>query len=72
MMVKRSGGFTYVFAVSMRPGDTAGTFVLRDSTGNSTVEVIGESRQLTATEGTFQDDFSSHAVNTYKIANPGM
>jgi hypothetical protein len=45
-MVKRSGGFTYVFAVSMRPGNTTGIFVLREFTGNSIVEVIGESRQL--------------------------
>jgi hypothetical protein len=56
----------------MRPGDTTGTFFLRDFTGNPDVEVIGESRLLRATEGTFQDAFSSYSVHLYKIANPGM
>ena len=69
-MVKRSGGFTYLFAVGMRPSSTTATFTLRGFTGNAVVEVIGESRQLTSSGGQFQDAFSSHAVHLYRIVNP--
>jgi hypothetical protein len=71
-MIKRTGGFTYLFAVSMRPGDTTGTFTLRDFNGSSNIEVIGEGRQLTSTDGVFQDTFSNYSVHIYKIANPGV
>jgi hypothetical protein len=56
-MVKRSGGCTYLFAAAMRPGTTTATFSLRDFTGNSTVEAVGEGRNLEAVNGVFQDEF---------------
>lgn len=69
-MVKRAGGCSYVFAVSMRPGDTNATFTLRGFSGASSVEVIGENRQIPASQGVFQDAFGNHAVHLYKVATP--
>jgi hypothetical protein len=69
-MVKREGGDTYLFAVSMRPGTTTAAFTLRDFTGSTTINVIGESRTLTSIDGVFSDDFSDYAVHIYRIATP--
>ena len=69
-MVKRADGYTYVFAVSMRPGSVNATFTLRSFTGSSTVEVVGENRTITASDGVFQDAFTSYAVHIYKVPNP--
>jgi hypothetical protein len=69
-MVKRAGGYTYVFAVGMRPGGTTATFTLRGFSGALPVEVVGESRTVSASGGVFQDAFSSYAVHIYKIQNP--
>ncbi|MBN1892949.1 hypothetical protein JW906_00560 [bacterium] len=69
-MVKRSDGYTYVFAVSMRPGSTTAVFALRDFTGTCTIEVIGENRDLTAVDGVFQDDFPGYGVHLYRASNP--
>jgi hypothetical protein len=71
-MVKRFGGYTCVFALPLRPGSVNATFTLRGFTGSSTVEVVGEGRTITASNGVFEDAFSSYAVHIYKIANPGM
>lgn len=69
-MVKRAGGYTYVFAVGMRPGDTTATFTLRGFAGDATVEVLGESRTAPAKDGVFEDGFAGHAVHLYKVATP--
>lgn len=69
-MLKRAGAFTYVFAVSMRPGATTASFALRDFSGEATVEVIGESRSLAVHNGVFADTFSTYAVHLYKVATP--
>jgi hypothetical protein len=70
-MVKRSGGCTYLFTVAMRPGSTTATFTLRDFTGHSTVEAVGEGRNLTSIDGVFHDEFSDHEVHIYRVSNPG-
>ena len=70
-MVKRSGGCTYLFAVAMRPGKTTATFTLRDFTGNTAVEAIGENRNFVAGHGVFQDEFSDYGVHIYRFQNPG-
>jgi hypothetical protein len=54
----------------VRPGSTIATFTLRDF-GNCDVEVVGESRNLSAVAGVFQDEFSDYAVHIYKISNSG-
>jgi hypothetical protein len=71
-MVKRSGGYTYVFVMPMRRGSVNATFTLRSFSGSSTVEVVGEGRTITASNGVFQDAFTSYAVHIYKIASPGI
>lgn len=69
-MVKRHQGFTYVYAVSMRPGNTNATFTLRRFVGFSDVEVVGENRTISANNGVFQDTFSNYSVHIYKVATP--
>jgi len=69
-MVKRADGFTYLFAVSMRPGTTTATFTLRGFSSDQAVEVLGEDRSLETAAGVFQDGFSDYAVHIYRIANP--
>jgi hypothetical protein len=69
-MLKRLAGSTYLFAVGMRPGPTTATFTLRGFTGTNSVEVVGEDRSLSATDGVFADTFTSHAVHIYRTANP--
>ena len=71
IMVKRHAGFTYIYAVSMRKGTPTATFTLRDFTGTSTIEVVGENRTITATNGVFQDAFTNWGVHIYKVATQG-
>jgi hypothetical protein len=71
IMVKRRAGFTYIYAVSMRKGTPTANFTLRDFTGTSTVEVVGENRTITATNGVFQDAFTNWGVHIYKVATQG-
>ncbi|MCE5175569.1 MAG: hypothetical protein ABFC90_02205 [Bacteroidales bacterium] len=69
-MVKRFNGFTYIYAISMRSGSTDATFTLRDFVGTSNIEVVGENRQLAATNGVFNDNFSDYSMHIYKVATP--
>lgn len=68
IMVKRYGGFTYIYAVSMRPGTPTATFTLREFSGVSTIEVVGETRTIPAADGVFQDTFTNWGVHIYKVA----
>jgi hypothetical protein len=68
VMLKRSGGATYVFAVEMRSGSTTATFTLRGGLPtNGNAEVLGENRSVPITNGVFRDNFSSYGVHLYKI-----
>jgi hypothetical protein len=66
-MLKRYGGYTYLFAVAMRLGSTKATFTLRDFSASASAEVIGESRNITVNNGLFQDNFTNYDVHIYKI-----
>ena len=67
LMVKRQGGALYVFAVAMRPGTTHANFTLR-GVGSGTAMVIGESRTVPVTGGTFGDEFAAdYAVHLYRV-----
>ncbi|MDD2797377.1 MAG: hypothetical protein PHV20_02165 [Bacteroidales bacterium] len=70
VMVKRFDGYTYIYAVAMRPGETKCTLSLRDFFGKSEVEVVGENRILKAKNGKFQDDFSDYNVHIYRVKTP--
>jgi hypothetical protein len=66
-MTKRSGGSLYVFAVGMRDGSTTASFALR-GVDTGSVEVLGESRTLTVSGGSFEDDFSPYEVHLYRVS----
>lgn len=70
-MVKRYQGYTYIYSVIENGNSTTGTFTLRGFTGTSTIEVVGENRTLTATNGVFSDTFSNWDVHIYKVATQG-
>lgn len=70
IMSKRFDKFTYIFAVSMRPGDTNVEVKLRKFKGTSNIEVVGENRTIKSVNGTFKDSFSNYSVHIYKVANP--
>jgi hypothetical protein len=72
IMVKRYNGFTYIYAVSMRPGTPSATFRLRDFVGNQTIEVVGENRTIESVDGVFQDSFSNWGVHIYKTGTPAL
>ncbi len=71
VMVKRYEGATYLFAVAMREGQTRASFTVQGLSGNQPVEVLGESRSLTARNGTFADDFKPRDVHLYRIGAAG-
>jgi hypothetical protein len=52
----------------MRDGTTSGTFTLPGMSGNTTAEVIGESRTVPVTAGAFSDTFDGYGVHLYKLA----
>jgi hypothetical protein len=57
----------YVFAVSMADGATTAAFALPGLADGSSVEVIGEGRNLTAANGSIEDAFEAYAVHLYRI-----
>jgi hypothetical protein len=65
-MVKRRVDVTYLFAVNLRGQSTRGTFAIRDLPASVSVEVLNESRSLTAKEE-FSDDFSGYEVHLYRV-----
>jgi hypothetical protein len=69
VLCKRYGGATYVFAVSMRAAPTNATFELAGLKGSADVEVIGESRTVKASAGTFPDRFEGYAVHLYRVGS---
>ena len=71
-MTKVTGGFTNVFAMSVRQGTrdtTPRTFTLPISTTATTVTALNESRTLTITAGAFVDSFAAEfTCHIYKFA----
>jgi hypothetical protein len=67
VMVKKSRGATYVFAVAMRPGATKATFTVAALAGKKRVEVLGEDRKIEAAGGKFEDEFKDWDVRLYKV-----
>ncbi len=68
IMVKNYGGDVYVFAVAMQ-GSSASATLMVPSVTSGTVEVIGEGRQLSLANHTFQDSFAGYGVHLYKITS---
>jgi hypothetical protein len=67
LMVKQSGGATYVFAVVMRNAPARGSFQVRHLPHAATAEVIGEYRRLPIRDGRFEDRFAPYDVHLYRI-----
>jgi len=67
IMTKRHDGAIYLFAVSMRPGDTQGAFKIRTLKGRVKAEVIGENRIVEVVDGGFEDSFGTYEVHLYRI-----
>ncbi|MDB5051933.1 MAG: putative glycosyl hydrolase [Fibrobacteres bacterium] len=65
ILVKRHGGYTYVFAAAMRPGQVTATFTVPE--GVEAV-VLGEDRSIPLAGGKFSDTFSDYGVHLYRIA----
>jgi hypothetical protein len=66
IVVKQHAGSFYVFAVSMANGTTNATFELTPSVGASAT-VLGESRSVAVTGGSFSDSFDGYAVHLYQL-----
>lgn len=64
-IVKKIDDTFYIFAVSMRPGNTTASFSIQNG---KRVEVIGEDRSIDMKDDKrFTDQFSSYSVHLYKI-----
>jgi Beta-galactosidase len=66
-MVKRAGGFTYLFAVNPTRNQGNAAFTL-SGLSSGTVTVLGEGRSLTMSGGGFTDNFAGYGVHLYKIS----
>jgi hypothetical protein len=64
---RRKGGSFYIFAVAMRQGETRATFTLPNVKQDAAMEVLDESRSLTASGGRFDDVFTGYSVHLYRI-----
>ncbi|APW61856.1 putative TIM-barrel-type glycoside hydrolase of unknown function [Paludisphaera borealis] len=64
--VKRHDGATYLFAVSMRDGETTATIQLSDKP-DAKVEVLDEDRALDARSGAWADKFIGYQAHLYRI-----
>jgi len=69
-MLKTHGGFAYIFAgIGMGHSLGAKSFTVPLGVSGTTVEVVGESRSLTVTGGSFSDTFANeYTHHVYKIA----
>jgi hypothetical protein len=65
--VKRHEGKTYVFAVRMEASPAKAAFDVKGLTGEAGVRVLGEDREIRASEGRFEDEFGPDAVHLYEI-----
>lgn len=70
IMAKRHGGYLYLFATAMRPGETRATFTI-GSDLDAEVVVVGEDRTVSVADGVFADDFPVYGVHIYRIDDPG-
>jgi hypothetical protein len=69
-MVKQVEGFTYIFAVAMRPLKTDAIFTLANVSAETAVEVLGENRTVPVTPGKFSDRFGPWDVHLYRVKIP--
>lgn len=68
-MVKEFGNDLYLFTVGMENRPTTATFRFPEFLKNGTVEVLGESRTLSMTDGQFTDNFKPYEVHLYRFSS---
>lgn len=66
LMTKYYNGTAYIFAVGMSSANTIAQIYPAGLT-DGTVTVVGESRRLALTNGTFTDKFAGHDVHIYRV-----
>jgi hypothetical protein len=71
ILVKRRPEAAYVFSVGMRNRPCRGTFSLKDLPARALAVVLGEDRQITISDGQFEDAFSAYGVHLYRIEAGG-
>jgi len=69
-MVKQRKGATYLFAVGMRDATTAKGFQFQNLSSD-VMEVIGENRTVSLTNGLFTDTFHGYEAHLYRTAEVG-
>jgi hypothetical protein len=66
-VLKKLGSERYVFSVSMADAATTARFPLSGIGAPSSIEVIGEGRNLTPQSDSFEDAFEGYAVHLYRL-----
>ena len=66
-VLKKSGADRYVFAVSEAAGATTAVFDLTGIGKATSIEVLGEGRNLTPTSDSFEDAFEGYGVHLYRL-----
>ena len=67
LLCKQHEGKTYLFTVAMRDKPLTGAVHIGGLNGKSSIEVIGESRAIEATDGHFTDHFEGYGVHLYRL-----
>jgi hypothetical protein len=65
---RRVGRQVYIFGVAMRPTEAQATFILPELAGSAAVEVIGEQRTLSISNGRWEDHFTGYQVHLYRVS----
>lgn len=66
-VLKKVGAQRYVFAVNMTDAATTATFALAGIGTPTSVEVLGEGRNLTPSAHAFEDAFEGYGVHLYRL-----
>lgn len=69
-MQKQHGGTVHLFAVNMRNEPMRGRFTVKRVGTTGSLQVLGESRQLSVRNGEFVDEFEPYQVHLYR-GSPG-
>lgn len=67
VMVKRHGGATYLFAVSLYHEETDAVFRVTGLATEEATEVLGEGRSVRVEKGQFADTFKGYDVHLYRL-----
>jgi hypothetical protein len=66
-VLKKASTGSYVFAVNMADAATTAVFSLAGVGTTSSVEVLGEGRNLVPAKGSFEDAFEGYGVHLYRL-----